>query len=70
MDAVEVSEVVARPREEVFAYLADVANLSEKVFVFVFLFFVGLSLITAAAVWVRGRLKRAAARRNPEPGAK
>jgi uncharacterized protein YndB with AHSA1/START domain len=29
VDAVEVSEVVARPREEVFAYLADVANLSE-----------------------------------------
>ena len=29
MDAVEVSDVVARPREEVFAYLADVANLSE-----------------------------------------
>ena len=50
--------------------LKDVANLSEKVFVFVFLFFVGLSLLTAAAVWVRGRLKRAAARRNPEPGAK
>ena len=29
MDAVEVSEVVGRPREEVFAYLADVANHSE-----------------------------------------
>lgn len=29
MDAVEVSEVIARPREEVFAYLADVANYSE-----------------------------------------
>jgi uncharacterized protein YndB with AHSA1/START domain len=29
VDAVEVSDVVARPREEVFAYLADVANLSE-----------------------------------------
>ena len=29
MDAVEVSEVIARPREEVFAYLADVANHSE-----------------------------------------
>ena len=29
MDAVEVSEVVARPREEVFEYLADVANHSE-----------------------------------------
>jgi uncharacterized protein YndB with AHSA1/START domain len=29
VDAVEVSEVVARPREAVFAYLADVANLSE-----------------------------------------
>ena len=41
--------------------LKDVANLSEKVFVYVFLFFVGLSLIGAAAVWVRGRMKRAAA---------
>lgn len=29
MDAVTVSNVVARPREEVFAYLADVANHSE-----------------------------------------
>jgi len=29
VDAVEVSEVIARPREEVFAYLADVANYSE-----------------------------------------
>jgi uncharacterized protein YndB with AHSA1/START domain len=29
VDAVEVSDVVARPQEEVFAYLADVANLSE-----------------------------------------
>ena len=29
MDAVEVSDVVARPREEVFDYLADVANHSE-----------------------------------------
>ena len=29
MDAVEVSEVIARPREEVFAYLADVANHGE-----------------------------------------
>ena len=29
MDAVELSNVVARPREEVFQYLADVANHSE-----------------------------------------
>jgi len=29
VDAVEVSDVVARPREEVFAYLADVANHAE-----------------------------------------
>ena len=29
MDAVEVSDVVGRPREEVFEYLADVANYSE-----------------------------------------
>jgi uncharacterized protein YndB with AHSA1/START domain len=29
VDAVEVSEVIGRPREEVFAYLADVANHSE-----------------------------------------
>ena len=29
MDAVEVSDVVGRPREEVFEYLADVANHSE-----------------------------------------
>jgi uncharacterized protein YndB with AHSA1/START domain len=29
VDAVEISNVVGRPREEVFAYLADVANHSE-----------------------------------------
>jgi uncharacterized protein YndB with AHSA1/START domain len=29
VDAVEVSEVIGRPREEVFAYLADAANHSE-----------------------------------------
>ena len=29
MDPVEVSEVVGRPREEVFRYLADIANHSE-----------------------------------------
>ena len=48
--------------------LKDVANLSEKVFVYVFLFFVGLSLIGAVAIWVRGRMKRAAARRSRERG--
>jgi membrane protein DedA with SNARE-associated domain len=53
--------------------LKDVANLSEKVFVYVFLFFTGASLIGGAAVWVRGRMKQAAARRRdappPPPGA-
>jgi uncharacterized protein YndB with AHSA1/START domain len=29
VDAVEVSEVIGRPREEIFAYLADVANHAE-----------------------------------------
>ncbi len=44
--------------------LKDVANLSEKVFVYVFLFFLGASLIGAAVIWVRGRVKRAAAQRS------
>jgi len=43
--------------------LKDVANLSEKVFVYVFLFFLGASLIGAVFVWVRGRMKKAAAAR-------
>lgn len=46
--------------------LKDVANLSEKVFVYVFLFFVGASLLGALFVWIRGRMKRAAARETGE----
>ena len=69
-----VSAVIWLPAVMAPGYLActvlkDVANLSEKVFVYVFLFFVGLSLLTAAFVWARGRMKRAAAaRRNRAPG--
>jgi membrane protein DedA with SNARE-associated domain len=38
---------------------ADVANLGERVFGYVFIFFVGTTVIGALVVWIRGRRKRA-----------
>jgi membrane protein DedA with SNARE-associated domain len=44
-------------------YFKDVHNIGEKVFGYVFVFFVGTTLIGALVVWVRGRMKRRAAAR-------
>jgi membrane protein DedA with SNARE-associated domain len=52
-------------------YFKDVHNIGEKVFGYVFIFFIGTTLVGAIAVWVRGRLKkRAAARRARDDGAR
>lgn len=49
-------------------YFKDVHNIGEKVFGYVFIFFVGTTVIGALVVWVRGRMKkRAAARAVREP---
>ena len=45
-------------------YFKDVHNVGEKVFGYVFIFFIGTTVIGAVAVWVRGRLKRRAAARR------
>jgi membrane protein DedA with SNARE-associated domain len=45
-------------------YFKDVHNIGEKVFGYVFIFFVGTTLIGAAVVWVRGRMKRRAETRE------
>ncbi len=50
--------------------LADVTNIGEQVFGYVFLFFLGTSLLGAAFVWVRARLKKAAAARQARAAAK
>ena len=44
-------------------YFKDVHNIGEKVFGYVFIFFVGTTVIGAVAVWVRGRMKKRAAAR-------
>ncbi len=49
--------------------LKDVANLSEKVFLYVFLFFTGASLLGGIFVWARAWMKKRA-RRNATPQAK
>jgi len=70
-----VSAVIWLPAVMAPGYLAcsvlkDVANLSEKVFVYVFVFFTAGSLIVAAFVWLRGWMKkRATDRRAGEPRA-
>lgn len=52
-------------------YFKDVHNIGEKVFGYVFIFFVGTTVIGAVVVWVRGRMKkRAAARAAREMSAK
>lgn len=52
-------------------YFKDVHNIGEKVFGYVFIFFVGTTVIGALVVWVRGRMKkRAAARAAREMSAK
>lgn len=47
----------------------DVANIGEKVFVYVFVGFLALSLLGGGATWLHGRIKkrRAAAREAPPP---
>jgi len=53
------------------AYFKDVANIGEKVFGYVFLFFIGISIIGAVFVWLRQRTKKkAAARTNAAPDTK
>jgi membrane protein DedA with SNARE-associated domain len=49
-------------------YFKDVHNIGEKVFAYVFLFFVGTTLAGALAVWVRQRMKKRAAARSPPSG--
>lgn len=52
-------------------YFKDVANIGEKVFGFVFLFFIGTTVVGAVYVWVRQRRKKkAAARKNATPDTK
>jgi membrane protein DedA with SNARE-associated domain len=48
---------------------ADVANLGERVFGYVFVFFLGTTLIGALVAWIRSRRKRAATARQMGPGA-
>jgi membrane protein DedA with SNARE-associated domain len=45
-------------------YFKDVHNIGEKVFGYVFIFFVGTTIAGALVVWVRGRLKKRAAARQ------
>ncbi len=45
-------------------YFKDVQNIGEKVFGYVFVFFIGLSIIGALVIWVRARLKKRAAARD------
>jgi membrane protein DedA with SNARE-associated domain len=48
--------------------LADVTNIGEQVFGYVFLFFIGTSVLGALAAWIRARIKkRAAARQKIAP---
>jgi membrane protein DedA with SNARE-associated domain len=51
------------PGAVVGIYFRDVHNIGEKVFGYVFIFFVGTTLIGAVVVWVRGRMKKRAAAR-------
>lgn len=52
-------------------YFKDVHNIGEKVFGYVFIFFVGTTVFGAVVVWARGRMKkRAAARAGQPPAAK
>ncbi|HEY7609286.1 MAG TPA: DedA family protein, partial [Alphaproteobacteria bacterium] len=48
-------------------YFRDVDNIGQKVFGYVFVFFVGTTLVGAVVVWVRGRMKKRAAARNKQP---
>lgn len=43
-------------------YFKDVHNIGEKVFGYVFIFFVGTTFVGALVIWVRARLKKRAAR--------
>lgn len=49
-------------------YFKDVANIGEKVFAYVFIFFIATTVAGALFVWVRSRMKkRALARQNEAP---
>jgi membrane protein DedA with SNARE-associated domain len=52
-------------------YFKDVANIGEKVFGYVFLFFIGTTVAGAVFVWVRQRKKKkSAARKSATPDTK
>ncbi len=47
-------------------YFKDVQNIGEKVFGYVFVFFLGISLIGAAVIWLRAKMKKRASERRSE----
>ncbi len=48
-------------------YFKDVQNIGEKVFGYVFVFFVAVSIVGAIVIWARAKMKKRAGERDGEP---